>query len=78
MKTLEFEKSITLNDYEVDTVIKNVNRLLFCMRESNYQNQAHTEYFRLRLKDSEIGINAKELVLEWAAVNFEDPNEKGE
>jgi len=66
IKTSKFEKILILNDYSFDSIRDNVNRLLYCMKETNEHYETYTVFMRFRLIDSDKYRNAKELILEWA------------
>jgi hypothetical protein len=75
MKTPElvkFANIITLNDYSEKTIRYAVNTLIAHMEQTNRDYQMSTEYFSVRLKDSEKSPFAKDLLFEWASLSFKD------
>lgn len=68
MSEIKFEKIITVNDTSHQVLSTAVQQLLVCMEETNQKHSVHTEYFRLRLKDSEKSPFGKDLLLEWVCI----------
>lgn len=64
----KYEKTLILNQHDFHSIELCVHLLLKYMKETNEKNGENTEFFLLRLKDSEKAINAKELTLEWASI----------
>jgi hypothetical protein len=70
-KLFKFEKILTLNYTDADTINKCVNLLMNFMKDKNDSDKTHTEFFMMRLKYSEKNPFAKDLVLEWAVMSNE-------
>ncbi len=68
-KVNEFKKSIVLNDMDFKLMLKCIDMLMSCMKESNENNNQHLEFFQLRLKDRDENPRQKELVLKWATTD---------
>jgi len=66
MNEERFQKIITVNDESYETISHCVQKLIFYMYNTN--PNPNIEYFRFRLKDSEMGIGAKDLMLEWVCI----------
>ena len=67
-KLVKYEKIITLNDHSFEMIKRNSMILMYFMEEKNREDRTFTEFFQLRLKDSEKNQFAKDLVLEWAVL----------
>ena len=65
----KYEKIITINDISNGVINKCVILLLNFMHAHNETNKKYTEYFSLRLKDSEKSPHSKDLKLEWVTLD---------
>ena len=70
IKQIQFEKKLILNDCSDETICRATLLLFQYMKDVNEKEKLHTEFFLLRLKDSEIHIMAKELTLEWSSIHI--------
>jgi hypothetical protein len=67
---LKFEKILTTNDDSFENISHMTFLLFHCMKETNEKHNVRTEYFRLKLTDSEKNPFAKDLILEWATISY--------
>jgi hypothetical protein len=68
-KTNQFEKTLVINGTSFFHILKCVEILMICMKETNEKHEQILLFFQMRLKDSEKSINSKELELRWATTD---------
>lgn len=66
-KINRYEKIITVNDLSKTTISKAVDLLVDFIFSNSENNNECIEFFRLRMRDSEKVMNAKDLHMEWCS-----------